>query len=73
MSHGSAGRSRPLALRVLTHAFLVFFVIATVYPILQILTVSLQRILAALAVGAAVVSIYLLATLASSLASVLGG
>ena len=37
-----AGRSRSRALSVLTHVFLIFFVIATVYPILQILTISLR-------------------------------
>lgn len=38
----SAGRSPRLALRVLTHACLVAFTIATIYPILQIVTVSLR-------------------------------
>jgi len=38
----SRGRSRRRALSVLTHAFLVLCCIATVYPILQIVTVSLR-------------------------------
>jgi len=37
----SAGR-RPLAVSVLTHAFLILFSLATIYPILQIITVSLR-------------------------------
>lgn len=36
------GASRWTPQRVLTHAFLVFFAVATIYPILQIVTISLR-------------------------------
>lgn len=39
---GPGARRRPLALRVLTHLFLAAFAFATLYPILQIVTVSLR-------------------------------
>ena len=38
----SAGRHRPVHVSVLTHAFLVLVSLATIYPILQIVTVSLR-------------------------------
>ena len=38
----SAGRRRPVHVSVLTHAFLVLVSLATIYPILQIVTVSLR-------------------------------
>lgn len=37
-----SGRSRPPMLSVLSHAFLIVFSLATIYPILQIVTVSLR-------------------------------